>query len=50
MSCTGTATKAEVGDAATCDQICEPYNSRPSIDRTACGEYPAIDSDGIKRP
>ena len=42
MLCTGTTTKAEVDDAATCDQICEPYNSRPNTDRTACGEYPVV--------
>ena len=36
--CTGNTTKPEVGDAATCDQVCDPESSRPNTDRTECGE------------
>ena len=41
-------TKPKPGDSATCDQVCDPESSRPSTDRTECGEYPAIVSDNIK--
>ena len=39
LLCTGNKTKPEVGDAATCDQVCEPQSSRPNDQRTSCGEY-----------
>ena len=47
--CTGSMTKPEPGDAATCDQDCDPESSRPNTDRTTCGGYPVILSDSIKR-
>ena len=37
--CTGNMTKPEAGDAATCDQVCDPESSRPNDQRTTCGEY-----------
>ena len=46
--CTGNMTKPEAGDATTCDQVCDPESSRPSTDRTECGEYPvAIHTQSI---
>ena len=40
MLCTGNMTKPEVGDAATCDQVCDPESSVPNDLRTMCSEYP----------
>ena len=46
--CTGSTTKPEVGDSATCDQVCDLNNSRPNEQRTMCGEYHVHVSGRIK--
>ena len=46
--CGGNTAKPKVGDAATCDQVCEPYNSRPNDQWTSCGKYPVSVSTEIK--